>query len=71
MRSFIDLHPDVRPQVTILVWVQIADEGDTKMQYIISTASYQSPGMSVSGTNIAQPASGNGRGPDDVQSESI
>ena len=61
MRTFIDLHPDGCPQVTLTAWVRIEGEGDKQTQFIVSTGSYRGPGMYVAGTNLTQAGSGNGQ----------
>jgi len=60
MRSFIDLHFDTCPQVTVSAWIQVAGMGRKGVQYLMSTGSGSGPGIRVSGTNLTLSGSANG-----------
>jgi len=60
MRSFIDLHFDTCPQVTVSAWIQVAGMGRKGVQYLFSTGSGSGPGIRVSGTNLTLSGSANG-----------
>jgi len=60
MRSFIDLHFDRCPQITISAWIRVESNDVKGDQYLISTGSGAGPGVRVLGNNIILRGSGNG-----------
>ena len=60
MRSFIDLHLDTCPQVTVTAWIQATGTVRKGVQYLFSTGSGSGPGIRVSGTNLTLSGSANG-----------
>jgi len=60
MRSFIDMHFDTCPQVTITAWIQVVGMERKGVQYVFSTGSGSGPGIRVSGTNLSLSGSANG-----------
>jgi CubicO group peptidase (beta-lactamase class C family) len=61
MRAFLDLNPDVCPQVTITGWVRIeAANNDRSTQYIFSTGSGSGPGLRSNGALTVLSGTGNG-----------
>jgi len=60
MRSFLDLHFDTCPQVTVTAWIQVTGTERKGIQYLFSTGSGIGPGIRVSGTNLMLRGSANG-----------
>lgn len=60
MQTFIDLHYDACPQVTIAAWVNFDSEVPRSQQFIFSTGSGSGPGMRRSSNNLILNGTGNG-----------
>jgi len=60
MRSFVDLHFDTCPEVTVTAWIQVNDGVRKGVQELISTGSGSGPGIRVSGANLLLKGSANG-----------
>lgn len=60
MRSFLDLHYDFCPQVTITGWFRLPSFAASGNQYVFSTGSGIGPGLYVSGGTLRIEATGNG-----------
>jgi len=59
MRAFIDLHPDICPQVTVTAWFRLASTDIGGNQYIFSTGAGTGPALYAQNKRISLSATGN------------
>jgi len=60
MRSFVDLHFDTCPEVTVTAWIQVTDGERKGTQELVSTGSGSGPGIRLLGANLILKGSANG-----------
>ena len=60
MRSFIDLHFDTCPQVTVTAWIQVTGTVRKGTQYLVSTGGGSGPGIRISSTSLILNGTANG-----------
>jgi hypothetical protein len=60
MRAYLDLSPDLCPQVTVTAWVRVESNDATTTQYLLSTGNSSGPGLRSSGVIAVLSGLGNG-----------
>jgi hypothetical protein len=65
MRAYLDVHPDLCPQLTILAWLRV-DPSIAPTRMVVSTGTPQSPGFHISSGILTVHGPGNGLSQRDV-----
>ena len=60
MRAYLDLNPELCPQVTVTGWIRVESYDVTGTQYLLSTGSGSGPSLRTSGSIVTLSGLGNG-----------